>query len=329
MENILYLETVKQNINIISEQLKKNGKTIDNLSEENIIELFFNILSKQLSEFNANYMDIEINNFQKTKLIEYQDNIDHLEEIWGSAFAYYSLFINFYIDFSDSFTELIKMYGVDVRDDDYVLSSLRFLNGRSIQIANGILVSLRNGYPDDGYARNRTLYEMLITMSFIIEHGDNVAKAFINYTGNWYHWAKSAINKPKNNHKIVFADLEKNCGLEESFITKWKEEQKDMHKIVHASPQGTFKRVGGYMKNSIPIGPTDTGIDLVAVNTIRLLNAIFVRYLSCAIETDDLITNMLIKSYFTTLKDIADRMEKEFSRLKKENFDTIKENIND
>ena len=318
-EKILYFEVVKNNINSAIEIIKESNKDINDLSQDELKELFVNIPEKFLQDFNYEYMENEIDNFHKNNFIEFQENIDVLEKGWGSACAYYALFIDFYVGFSDSFTELIKQYGVDIKDNDYILSSLRYLNGRVIQIANGILVLLRNGYPDDGYARNRTLYELLITISFIVEYGETVAKDYIEYTGNWYHWAKSVINKKH----IIFADLEQNCGLDKTFINKWKIGQKDMHKLVHASPQGTFGRFGGYMKNSIPIGPTDMGIDLVSIDTIRLLNAIFISYLRCIEDTDILEINNLIKSYFLTLKNISDKMEQEFNRLKKLNFTKI------
>lgn len=315
-EKILYFEKVKNNIDYVIETLKELKKDINDLSQDELKELFFDIPEKFLQEHNYEYMEKEIDSFHKNNLIEFQENIDVLEKGWGSAFAYYALFIDFYVEFSNSFTELIKQYGVDVKDDDYVLATLRYLNGRAIQISNGILVSLRNGYPDDGYARNRTLYELLITISFIVEHGETVAKTYIEYTGNWYHWARSVVNKDH----IKFTDLEKNCGLEQEFIAKWKIGQKDMHKVVHASSQGTFSRFGGYMKKAIPIGPTDMGVDLVAIDTIRLLNSICISYFRYIENNDNLHIKVLIQSYFLALKNISDKMEQEFDRLKKLNF---------
>lgn len=313
---ILYLNTVISNIEEIIEQLNFSGKELDQLTEDEKIKLFEETPLETLEVHNQEYIRSEIHNFHKQSLLAFKENIDVLERKWGSAFAYYDFFLDFYIGFSDSLTELIKQHETSIDKYSNTLAALRYLNGRAIQIANGILVSLRNGYPDDAYARSRTLYELMITISFISSHGEIVAESYIEYKGEWYHWADSVITKKR----ITFTDLERCCVLEKEFVDKWKFAQKNMHKVIHASPQGTFSRIGGYMKKSVPIGPTDASIYIVAIETIRLMNAIFICYLSCVVKTEDLKVELLIKSYFTTLKNITDKMEVEFSKLKEMNF---------
>lgn len=328
-KEIFLLEQSLDKVKKILEYLELSNKTLDDLNKEEFEKLFEDFVTKKLIEFNNNYMINIMPEFHKKSLEDCQDNIEILEKTWGIAFAYYDLFVENYINLSDNLEDLFIKYGVDIQDDNPTLTSLRFLNGRAIHIANGILFSLRGGYPDDGYSRVRTLYEILIIVNIIVKYGDKLAKRYINYTGSGYGWAKPDIKASNRNNKgkLHFSDLEKNCDLNSEFMASWKKEHKNMHKTVHASPQGTFNRIGGDMYKFISIGPTPYGIDYVANNTLRLMNMIFISYLTCIDDPNNLLIYTLKESYIQLLSDISKKMELEFERLKNINFDENDDNL--
>lgn len=326
-EKILFWDEANDTVKLIVNNLELVGKTINDLTLDEVDGLFEDVIIKNQKEFNSNYMNNIITDFHKHSLKKYQDNLDVIEKTWGSAFAYYDLFIDNYINLSENIKKMLLQNCKDT-NIDHLSTVLLYLNARAIQISNGIIVSLRNGYPDDAYSRTRTLYEILIVFKVIIKYGDEIAKRYMYYTGSGYGWAKPDI-KPSNvnnKKKLNFTDLEKNCDFDKNFLDSWKIEHKNMHKLVHASPQGTFDRIGHYMNGSIiPLGATDVGIDLVAMNTIQLMNNIFQQYI-LIFDNTSIVISIWQTQMLQLLNDITKKMELEFKRLKKNNFDENDDN---
>lgn len=147
-----------------------------------------------------------------------QDNQNYIESIWGKAFALYKCYIESSTRFSNEFFKYREECKVKTDENKFI--ALAYINGRAIQVANEILVLMKNGYADAAYARFRTLYELSVIADFIDKHGDNVAKAYIEYDGNWYEWASCIItNKPKD--KIRFTDIEKESNIEVKDLSLW------------------------------------------------------------------------------------------------------------
>ena len=55
------------------------------------------------------------------------------------------------------------------------------INARAIQIAEEILVLLKNGFADGAEARWRTLHELTVVSAFIAKHGNSVAEQYIDH----------------------------------------------------------------------------------------------------------------------------------------------------
>jgi hypothetical protein len=65
--------------------------------------------------------------------------------------------------------------------DPRLVFVLTRLHGRGIHIANEILTLLRTGYPEAAMARWRTLHEVVVVSSFIVEHGGESARLYLEH----------------------------------------------------------------------------------------------------------------------------------------------------
>ena len=297
---------------IFYEEWKEFNKQFKNMiGNSEILNEFF----KNLRETNIKHIDSVIKNFHEDSIEDEKSNIDIIESEWGEGFALYAYYISSCIDFSDSFIEYLSEVKniTEYASNIETLKVLRFLNGRAIQVANEILVLLRNGYADGAYARFRTLYEISIIANFISLHGDVVAKEYIKYDEHKYHWAAGVI-KNKKPKCITFKDIQNNCGLDKSIIEAWEKEYRTSNKLVHASTQGTFSRlsVGGQL-NIIPVGPVDSGIVVPATNSLQALfeiNRTYFRWLS----------DPFVYTWIITLEEIKKKSNEKFQELERLNF---------
>ncbi|NGM71361.1 hypothetical protein G6M89_20575 [Natronolimnobius sp. AArcel1] len=66
------------------------------------------------------------------------------------------------------------------------------LHARSVQVALEIHHLLKGGFADGAFARWRSLYELAITSSFIVQHSGVTAERFLSYRQIWeYHFAET------------------------------------------------------------------------------------------------------------------------------------------
>lgn len=67
------------------------------------------------------------------------------------------------------------------KTSNYKFDVLRRLHARGCRIVSEILSLLKHGFADGAYARWRTLHEIACISFFILEHGQDVAKRFLQY----------------------------------------------------------------------------------------------------------------------------------------------------
>lgn len=275
---------------------------------------------------NGEHVDSVIEQYHKDSLVDVKDNYDVLEKTWGEGFALYAYYLESYVTFSDSMLKYLQEY-TDISEKSggiKVFTVLRYINGRAIQVANEILVLLRNGYGDGAYSRFRTLFELSIVASFIQEHGDTVAEAYTNYSGSKYEWAASIFPEIKNPKNINLKNIKEKCGIEKALLETWDSEYKLSHKLVHAASEGTFSRVSllSPMKE-ILIGSTDAGIPLPATNSLQALFQVNKCYFNC-------IDDPLVSLWLLTLQMIKQKCFDKFDELEKINFPkNMEEHTND
>lgn len=93
------------------------------------------------------------------------------------------------------------------RTNDYVFEALRRLHARGCRIGFEILSLLKSGLADGAHARWRTLHEIAVISFFISEHGENVAKRFIQFEA--VEGYKAAIEYQKYCQKLGYELLTK------------------------------------------------------------------------------------------------------------------------
>lgn len=262
------------------EEWQQFCESAQSLSHKEFCEAYDIFLDAFLKR-NMDHVDKTIEDYRQEKCQEDAENRKHIDEIWGEAFSLYAFYVDTVSSFRDSLLQYLDEYcKIEDRADGLkVFTALTYINGRALQVANEILVLLRNGYADGAYARFRTLYELSIVAHFINHHGDAIAQAYMEYSGDWYDWAKEAIPNSNGKSHIHFDKLKKHCGID---VTSWSNEYGISNKLIHASPQGTFSRISltSPMK-VIPIGAVDTGIALPATNSLQTLFQINSLYFRC------------------------------------------------
>lgn len=299
------------------EQFCKSTQSMSHDEFDNAYDTFLNGFLKET----MHHVDKIIEDFQREKNQEDVENLEYIDEIWGSAFSLYA----FYIDSVSSFRESLVQYLTEYcKIDDNaeglkVFTVLTYINGRALQVANEILLLLRNGYADGAYARFRTLYELSVIAHFINSHGDEFAQAYMDYDGNRYGWAAAAFSNYKNPEKIRFNEIEKNCGVD---VSSWKSEYRLSNKLVHASSQGTFSRLSAiYPTKEILIGASDGGIKVPATNSLQALFQINMLYFSC-------INAPIVSLWVLTLQELKEKCCLKFENINKIHFPKQEEQNN-
>ena len=162
---------------------------------------------------------------------------------------------------------------------------------------------MKNGFADGAYARWRSMYELMIISSFIIKYGEPVAESFIesSETTDRYEWArKSGIFSSKKRY-ISFNDIQKNCGVESSI---WQKQYDLANKIIHASPQGTFARLGNMgNKEVIPVGRSDYGITTPGEHSAISLAQITTMFLTIHPSGDGLVAVGTIEKWVDVIRE--------------------------
>ena len=147
--------------------------------------------------------------------------------------------------------------------------ALMNIHGRACQIFLEVLCLMKNGFADGAFARWRSLFELSVYAKFIQQNSDAVAQAYIEQAETDEKnakWAKTANCFQNHKGNITFNLIFDNCGFPEETKELWQKQYELASKTVHASPQGTMKRLAnaGSSKNFIPAGSSDWGLHVPA-----------------------------------------------------------------
>ena len=147
------------------------------------------------------------------------------------------------------------------------------------------------------------MYELSIIGSFALQHGENVAKKFYeaSETEDRYDWAKeSGVFSARKKH-ITFNDLQNACDISTDV---WKKQYDLANKIVHASPQGTFARLGNKETNPvIPVGRSDYRITVPGEHFAISLAQISVMFFTLFPESDTLVQMQNINHWIDVIRE--------------------------
>ena len=313
MADILFEDYFQEFLKIM-QKVQDNKKIIDSNYCEDCYNKFIDLFSKEQIDF----VKENINKWHKEYLETDEYNLKHIESIWGCGFALYKCYIESSTRFGDEYLKYIdknKKFETDSSGKS-VFTALRYINGRAIHIANEILILLKNGYADGAYARFRTLFELSVLSDFIVKHGDEAAIKYMEYDGEKYGWASDILNIKNPN----FYQIAENSNIKKEYFDLWKKEFKLCHKLIHASPQGTFARIAlKKPMDAILIGPCDDGLSLPAVNSIEALYHIHCLYFGWDNEFMPLL-------WSNVLKKIKEETQNEFEHIQANSFDRMEDN---
>lgn len=201
--------------------------------------------------------------------------VAHNEQIWSKGFVMSEAMYLITLDAAEEYNQYIsELPPEEIENKQYRYLALRQLHARSCQVYLEILTLIKAGFADGAYARWRSLYELSVIAEFIGKNGEEVAKAYYEESfsteAKQNDWAKVAPcfsnseGKSKRGH-ITFDQIQQQCIVA---TETWKKQYKLSNKIVHATPHGTFGRIGAPDAMAItPVGRSDYGLAMPAVNS--------------------------------------------------------------
>lgn len=246
------------------------------------------------------------------------------EQQWGKCFIAFEAMYIMTVKAAEQYSKF-ALKNEEYNEKKYLFISLQNIHGRACQIYLEILCLMKNGFADGAYARWRSMYELSVIAYFISKYGEVVAKSFLESanTNDQYEWArKASCFKSFHKEYVRFADIHRTCKFEKKV---WKTQYDLANKIIHATPQGTFKRLankdnGG---NTI-VGPSNYGLTTPAEHSAISLAMISNVFMSIFPNRNSIIAIQyinrwidVIRKYFFSTHDEAFE-ENKFSEYFKE-----------
>jgi len=192
--------------------------------------------------------------------------------------------------------------GVSLNTKQFALQNI---HGRACQVFSEILCLLKNGFSDGAFARWRTLFELSVYAVFIYENDEDIAYKYIEQAKNdereyqaEAEWAKGADCFKNKKEKITLKKILEACNFSPSDIDFWMQQYRMACKIVHASPQGTMKRlaISGIEGDIILAGRSPWGLHSLAEHAANSFYQITSAFFSTFADAEVLFaTNVLRK----------------------------------
>lgn len=227
---------------------QKQGFTDDEIIKKLNQDTINNSMKLLLDQASKDYHDyfvekrFEISHKQK---IEQDKFIAHHNDIWGECFAVSETMYVMALEAAERYSDFVNDNIPDdiKKEKQYTFLALQYMQGRSCQEFLEILYLMKLGFADCAYSRWRSMYELCCNASFIIKHGEIIAKQYFEQSktdDQWYSWTTGAKKEDGTELKITkFKHIQDNCDVNEA----WKKQYKLACLVNHGSPQGTFKRL--------------------------------------------------------------------------------------
>jgi len=203
----------------------------------------------------------------------HHENVARLSQRWWKGFVALEAMYLMTIEFAQMFNEKHGKKtekGVSYSHKHFALLNI---HGRACQVYAEMLCLMKNGFTDGAFALWRTLFELSVYAVFIYENDDETALAYIEHSKvdereKEYEetWAKSAPCFKNEKRKVTFKKIFWACKFSAEQKESWDKQYTLACKIVHASPQGSFKRLSnsGMEDGVLRIGGSNWGLHLPA-----------------------------------------------------------------
>lgn len=210
---------------------------------------------------------------------EEQSFADYFSENWNTAFVKSECFYILITQAVSACGEYLSSLPEEItKNKRNTCTAISELHRRASQQYLEILTLIKNGFPDGAFARWRSMYELSVIASFIHKYGENVAAKFIEASDSQdrYDWAMECGEFPERKKHVTFGDILKLCDMETDV---WRENYTVANQTVHASPQGTFGRLGSKDGSESLAQRVDYGISAPAIqsaNTLALITSMLI-----------------------------------------------------
>ena len=207
---------------------------------------------------------------------EEQSFADYFSENWNTAFVKSECFYVLIAQAVSTYNAYISSLPEEIiKDKQNTCKALSELHRRASQQYLEILTLIKNGFPDGAFARWRSMYELSVISSFIHKYGEAVAAKFVEASDSQdrYDWAMECGEFSERKKHVTFGDILKLCDMETDV---WRENYTVANQTVHASPQGTFGRLGSKDGSESLAQRVDYGISAPAIqsaNTLALISS--------------------------------------------------------
>lgn len=254
------------------------------------IKSMFNDAINDMSDHTFSYMKQtmfeEVMHFRADE----QEFLARQEQKWCNAFVASEALYIMTLEAAEHYVHYVSSLEKQKFDEKkWTYHAMLHIHGRALQEFLEIITLMKNGFADGAYARWRSMYELSIIASFITEHGENTAKKFYesSETEDRYEWARESGVFPTKKYRITFNDIQKKCDLNTDV---WRNQYDLANKAVHASPQGTFGRLGTMGTHSvIPVGRSDYGITTPGEHSAISLIQISAMFFTLFPESDTIV----------------------------------------
>lgn len=294
----------------------------DGLSDSEVINKFSeqrieNVLSETTEAIAADVIET-MKSTMYERVLEERSNTEefktHNSQIWEKGFiaseGMYIIALEAGSDISKYISTLPKE---KAKDKMFRYCVLGELYGRACQQYLEIVYLVEGGFADGAYARWRSLFELSVISEFIRNSDEGVAEAYhrASFTDDGrFGWAGSApcFAGWKNPDKITFEKIKEQCSMS---TDAWNNQYRLANKVVHATPQGTFDRLGvpSGPRKFTPAGHSDYGLASPAVNAAISLSMIAADYFGFVLSGDSVVYirvltkwSNLIKKYYTEIE---------------------------
>lgn len=227
-----------------------------------------------------------------------QEFLSRLEQKWCNAFVASESMYIMILEASESYLDFVNgLPQEELREKQWTFTAMLHIHGRALQQFLEIIALMKNGFADGAYARWRSMYELTIISSFITEHGENVARSFIesSETEDRYEWARASKIFPKSKKYVSFNDIQKRCTINSEV---WRYQYDLANKTIHASPQGTFARLGNMSEGEgvMAVGRSDYGVTTPAEHSAISLAQITTMFFTLYSSEDSLVAAKYISN---------------------------------
>lgn len=297
------MNQVKEKLEV-AESDEKAREIINKFEKLDITEMYTNFL-KELSKEAVENMKVNMYEEVMSFRADEQEFIARQEQKWYRAFVSSETLYIMVLQAAEAYINYVSELDDNEKESrTWEFLAMQHIHGRAMQEYLEIITLMKNGFADGAYARWRSMYELSIISSFISEHGEKVAKAFVeaSETDDRYEWARASGVFSDNKKYITFNDIQKKCDINSP---AWIKQYDLANKTVHASPQGTFGRLCNMGdENVIPVGRSDYGITTPAEHSAISLVQITTMFFSIFSFSNIVIAMKGISDWINVIREI-------------------------